>query len=180
MRSQITCTREKYVCTILFINLKINGEVTNSSSSSQYVRHNFTNSNFCYTYQSLINRCHVPGISRGWQNEYSKVQFEHVNTPNHLENWRRLGDNIKAYLQHCVRWAGFMWLRTSTRPMSGTHEKPMQFTEEYAGCVPEPVWTIWRRQKCLSTARIPTPGRPAHIQVAIQTTLSRLQRRGIS
>jgi hypothetical protein len=40
------------------------------------------------------------------------------------------------------------------------------------GRTPEPVWTFWRREKCLSLAGARTPDRPARSLVAIQNELS--------
>ena len=56
-----------------------------------------------------------------------------------------------------TRWR---WVVNITPRPLYPRQKPLQFTGEYEGCTPKPVWTIWRRQY-LSTTRIRTPGRPS-------------------
>jgi len=56
-----------------------------------------------------------------------------------------------------TRWR---WVVNITPRPLYPRQKPLQFTGEYTGCAPKPVWTIWRQKQNLNTARIRTPGRP--------------------
>ena len=57
------------------------------------------------------------------------------------------------------------------------HFKPRAITrvpsEQEAYCAPEPIWTIWRREKSLVFAGIRTPHRPAHSLVTLSATTFR-------
>jgi len=47
-----------------------------------------------------------------------------------------------------------------------------------AGWTPEPVWTLWRTEKSLTTTGIRTPDHPVRSLVAVLTTLLRLPQSG--
>lgn len=57
-------------------------------------------------------------------------------------------------------------------PNSSTPRKESQYPED--GKVPEPVWKIWRQEKCPAPDGIRTPHHPAHVLVTTLTTLSQL------
>jgi hypothetical protein len=48
-------------------------------------------------------------------------------------------------------------VRFTPRPLLSTRKKPQVSTDEEAGWAPEPVWTLWRSEKYISSGGYQTP-----------------------